>query len=118
VEIGGDRPLSSETGRSRKKTNQMTHKANPNCWEFKNCGREPNGVNVHVLGVCPAATNAACHGIHGGKRAGRTCWIIPNTMCDGEKQDSFLEKFAQCRKCDFYQLVKRQEGYEVAASFA
>jgi len=27
---------------------------NNNCWEYKKCGREPGGIKVHELGVCPA----------------------------------------------------------------
>jgi hypothetical protein len=26
-----------------------------NCWEVKKCGREPGGVKVKELGVCPAS---------------------------------------------------------------
>jgi len=29
--------------------------ASVNCWEFKKCGREPNGLKAIELGICPAS---------------------------------------------------------------
>ena len=81
-----------------------------NCWEYKNCGREPGGENVHSLGVCPAAvaTDADC--INGGQNAGRVCWIVAGTMCEGEVMGTFAAKFHDCLRCDFYGHVVREEG--------
>ena len=50
------------------------------------------------------------NGINGGKNAGRICWLISNTMCNGEAGASFEEMIKTCRKCDFYKLVKEEEG--------
>lgn len=80
-----------------------------NCWEFKKCGREMGGRNVKELGVCPAATSAQLHGSHGGKLGGRACWIIDGTMCNGQVQGAFAQKFKSCAVCDFYQAVKAEE---------
>jgi len=41
----------------------------PNCWEFKQCGREPGGLLSDELGVCPASTETRLDGVHGGKNA-------------------------------------------------
>ncbi|MFH1238746.1 MAG: hypothetical protein V1653_01375 [bacterium] len=86
-------------------------KKKQNCWEYKKCGREPGGEKTSELGVCPAAIELAADGIHGGKNGGRCCWVIAGTLCKGEIQGSFAKKFVQnCQKCDFYILVKREEG--------
>lgn len=81
-----------------------------NCWEFKKCGREPAGENALEHGVCPAATNDRLDGIHRGKKAGRVCWLVAGTMCGGEVQGTFANKYKDCRECDFYRLVKEEEG--------
>ncbi len=81
-----------------------------NCWEFKKCGRESNGDNASVLGVCPASTNTVLDGVHNGKDAGRACWVVAGTMCNGKVQGLFAQKYNDCKLCDFYQKVKEEEG--------
>ena len=81
-----------------------------NCWEFKRCGREPGGENASAMGVCPASANTQLDGVHDGKNSGRTCWVIAGTMCYGEAQGIFAQKYNDCRICDFYQKVKEEEG--------
>jgi len=73
-----------------------------NCWEFKKCGRELDGVNAKELGVCPAATETKAHGLHEGLNAGRVCWIIAGTLCNGKIQGTFAHKIGNCKTCDFY----------------
>lgn len=80
-----------------------------NCWEFKKCGREMGGSKAAELGVCPSATCSELHGAHGGKRGGRACWVVAGTMCGGQVQGSFAQKFKNCAVCDFYQAVKAEE---------
>jgi hypothetical protein len=80
-----------------------------NCWEFKNCDREPGGRKVHELGECPAATEAKVNGIHGGKNGGRCCWAIVGTLCKGEVQGTFVKKYSDCQNCDFYKSVRSEE---------
>lgn len=80
-----------------------------NCWEYKKCGREPGGHKVDELGVCPAATFADYHGVHDGTRAGRACWAVPASLCSGEKQGVFCQKLNSCQRCDFFNLVKKEE---------
>lgn len=80
-----------------------------NCWEHKNCGRQPRGAQEKQFGVCPAATEKRLHGTHGGTNAGRACWAITGTMCDGTVQGNFAKKFKKCLDCDFYHLVKTEE---------
>jgi hypothetical protein len=57
-----------------------------NCWEVMKCGREPGGKNAEELGVCPASTDERLSGTHGGKHAGRACWVIAGTFCDSVVQ--------------------------------
>ena len=80
-----------------------------NCWEFKKCGREVGGSSAR-LGVCPSAVAVQLDGAHGGKNAGRSCWVIAGTQCGGTEQGTFAQKYHNCEKCDFYQSVKREEG--------
>ena len=81
-----------------------------NCWEIMNCGREYGGEKTGELGVCPAAVFDKLDSAHGGKNAGRVCWVVAGTMCGGEAQGSFARKYDDCRKCRFYEMVKEEEG--------
>ena len=87
-----------------------------NCWEFKRCGRELNGKKTGELGVCPASTEKRLDGIHDGMNGGRTCWVVAGSMCNGKKQGSFAQKYADCRMCDFYMMVKQEEGLNLEMS--
>lgn len=80
-----------------------------NCWQFKNCGREPGGPNTKAFGVCPAATENRLDAVHGGKNAGRACWVVAGTLCQGETQGTFAMKFGACEACDFYLAVREEE---------
>jgi hypothetical protein len=63
-----------------------------NCWEFKKCGRAVGGVKEKELGTCPANVTRELDGTHGGKNAGRACWIVSGTMCGGNVQGTFAKK--------------------------
>lgn len=80
-----------------------------NCWEFKKCGREAGGEHVKEFGVCPVAEEARLDGIHGGRNAGRSCWIVAGTLCKGSVQGTFAQKYQSCEQCDFYSIVKEEE---------
>ena len=84
--------------------------AKQNCWEFKHCGREPDGAKAAELGVCPAAQESRVDGVNNGHNGGRGCWAIAGTLCGGVVQGSFASKLSNCMKCEFYQLVGQQEG--------
>jgi hypothetical protein len=89
-----------------------------NCWEYKACGREPGGNKVRELGECPASVEERLDGIHDGKNAGRSCWVVAGTMCGGAVQGTFAKKFDNCQVCDFYKQIKDEEGpdYQFAAT--
>jgi hypothetical protein len=80
-----------------------------NCWEFKKCGREPDGAHGHDLGVCPATVEERLDGTHEGKNAGRACWVMAGTFCKRELKGTFAQKYSTCEVCDFYKLVKQEE---------
>ena len=80
-----------------------------NCWEFLKCGREPGGEKVDALGICPAATRQDADGINGGENAGRACWAIDGTLCNGEVQACASDKLFKCLSCDFYLSVLVEE---------
>ncbi len=89
--------------------------AKTNCWEVKKCGRQAGGPKEKELGVCPAATNFTHNGKNGGRGAGRFCWKVAGTLCGGRVQGTFAEKMANCTLCDFFKLVKAEEGSAFAA---
>lgn len=80
------------------------------CWQYKQCGREENGSKVTELGVCPASTAEHANGVNGGECGGRVCWAIAGTLCGGKVQGAFAAKQASCLACDFYKLVRGDEG--------
>jgi signal transduction histidine kinase/FixJ family two-component response regulator/PAS domain-containing protein len=77
-----------------------------NCWEFKECGREPGGSRFSELGACPAATNTACDSINNGKNAGRYCWKVAGTTGSSNVKCSCAERLPTCIECDFYKQVQ------------
>lgn len=81
-----------------------------NCWEYMECGREPGGLNVKELGICPVTVALIFDGINGGTCAGRCCWHVAGTYCNGEVQGTFAAKLRDCIKCSFFLEVARQEG--------
>ena len=62
------------------------------CWEYKKCGRDKDAT-----AKCPANPNF-----------GRICWAVAGTFCEGKVQGTFAQKYEDCRKCDFYQMLKKQ----------
>jgi hypothetical protein len=89
-----------------------------NCWEFNDCGREPGGASVQEFGVCPAATANRLNGVHGGTNAGRACWVVGGTLCNGRVQETFAKKYDRCVECAFYKKVRSEESsdFQLSAS--
>lgn len=81
-----------------------------NCWEYKQCGREPGGEKAEELGICPAASDASYEGINKGKKGGRICWAVAGTFCEGSVQGTFADKRESCTKCEFFKIVRMEEG--------
>ena len=87
-----------------------------NCWEFKQCGREPNGNQEQELGVCPTALEEYLHGINDGINAGRACWAIMGTLCCENVDENFATKLSNCMECDFFKQVRAEEGQEFVST--
>jgi hypothetical protein len=81
-----------------------------NCWEVMLCERERGGKNVASLGLCPSSTLESLDGLHGGKNAGRACWVIAGTFCEDRVQGTFAGKYQDCIQCPFFRQVKMEEG--------
>jgi methyl-accepting chemotaxis protein len=94
----------------RRRANRESIDMKANCWEFKQCGREPGGARTSELGVCPAATDASQDGRNGGKNAGRSCWDTGGTLCGGKVQGTFASTMKDCLQCSFFQSVNLEEG--------
>jgi hypothetical protein len=82
-----------------------------NCWEYKKCGREPEGSQAGELGVCPATTEERADGINTGTNGGRACWAIAGTLCKGVVQGTYALKMLNCLQCDFYIKVLGEERW-------
>jgi hypothetical protein len=80
-----------------------------NCWEVMQCGREPGGARESELGACPVGLERRLDTVHGGCNAGRACWIVAGSLCGGEVQGTFAAKYQNCKKCEFYQRVQKEE---------
>jgi hypothetical protein len=80
-----------------------------NCWEYKNCGRQPGGHKSKELGVCPVTTYGNLSGVHGGSNAGRACWVVAGSLCGGKIQGAYAQKLNNCWRCDFMNKVKQEE---------
>ena len=81
-----------------------------NCWEFKKCGREPGGAKSQEFGVCPASQETRTNKVNSGKSGGRCCWAVTGTLCGGKVQGSYATKLGNCLQCDFFKMVKEEEG--------
>ncbi len=64
------------------------------------------------------STDGRLHGVHGGRNAGRACWIVARSLCGGAVQGDFAGKFDNCTKCAFFTQVRDEEGgrYQMTVS--
>ena len=81
-----------------------------NCWDFKNCGRQPGGIHSKEKGECVTASMSIYDGVNGGINGGRVCWMIAGISCEDQIQETFLHKLESCAKCDFHEAIKAEEG--------
>lgn len=77
----------------------------PNCWDAKQCGKGPESA-----APCPAALDSTSTGVNGGFNAGRICWTVPGTGCDGLPHGDFVDKQDICLRCEFFHQVRAEEG--------
>ena len=78
-----------------------------NCWEIMKCGREKDKASG--IDPCPVFLNKDLRSHNEGEYAGRVCWLVAGTFCQGELQGSFVQKQSSCKSCKFYKYVHDQE---------
>jgi hypothetical protein len=84
----------------------MQHKIN--CWQFKNCGREPGGVMANIHGICPVTTAMRFDGLNGGQKGGRVCWKVKaHSLANARQMCCFG---INCHTCDFHRRVTFEEA--------
>ncbi|MCK4911970.1 MAG: hypothetical protein KAR83_10020 [Thermodesulfovibrionales bacterium] len=71
-----------------------------NCWDFKGCGARED---------CQVYSETRLNGEHGGVNAGRACWVVAGTFCNGSVKGLFAKGISSCRQCDFYEHVNKEE---------
>jgi hypothetical protein len=81
-----------------------------NCWEFKKCGKEPEGAHKSRPDACPAARATVAHGVNGGMNGGRICWAISGTLSEDIVKGAFAKDMFSCINCDFFKLVEEEEA--------
>ncbi|MBI4651913.1 hypothetical protein HY745_11670 [Candidatus Desantisbacteria bacterium] len=84
--------------------------AKQNCWDVKQCGRNPGGAKISLMGVCPASTDITHSNLNNGTNGGRACWLVAGTFCGGKVQGDFAQKKVSCLTCNFFNQVKTEEG--------
>ncbi|MCK5613344.1 hypothetical protein KAR91_66355 [Candidatus Pacearchaeota archaeon] len=80
-----------------------------NCWEFMNCGKEPEGSKSTYIGVCPVSIKSPMNGINDGKNAGRICWRVAGSLSGNNAMALCDVNVENCLKCEFYNHVRQQE---------
>jgi methyl-accepting chemotaxis protein len=79
-------------GRKGRSTNHNGRGHELSCWEFKDCPPERRN-------------KCAAYPDYGAK-----CWVVSATLCGGNKQGSYQDKIANCRKCQFYLHAQKSLG--------
>lgn len=87
-----------------------------NCWEFKDCGREPGGHRSAERGICPAATFEVADGFLGGINGGRACSFISGTFCCEVVSGTIPDRSKNCAACAFYDDLRYKRGKDFSVS--
>ena len=53
-------------------------------------------------------------GVNRGENAGRYCWRVAGTFCEGKVEGFFAAGLMSCALCDFYKLVQETERGQIA----
>lgn len=84
-------------------------KKRQNCWEFWEYDLRKSLTESPTCRKCPAVVDMRLDGVHGGRNAGRACWVVPGTLCGGELHGEYQEKKKTCMSCDFFRSVRSHE---------
>lgn len=63
----------------------MSSSEKKQCWHYNDCGHEKDAL-------CPA--------VH--QKAGRSCWLVPKTLCGGAVHGRHARRIKSCNGCGFY----------------
>jgi len=80
-----------------------------NCWEVRKCPMMIETSDQRTS-LCPAIISEGLDGVHGGLNAGRMCWAVDGTYCNGGIQGSSAQKIDECKACGFFMSVSDEEG--------
>ena len=80
-----------------------------NCWEYKDCGRQPGGLMADSEGTCPVATAMYLDGLNGGIAGGRACWMVEESQSGSPLA---CRSNTPCHRCDFFRRVVFEEQDE------
>jgi hypothetical protein len=94
---------------------QLRKRHKQNCWEVRNC-RMMIETSDQRTSLCPAIIYEELDGVHGGLNAGRMCWAVDGTYCNGGIQGSSEQKMDECRACGFFRSVANEEGEAFSGS--
>jgi len=56
-----------------------------------------------IVNKCPAEQKKRCPAWE--FKAGKLCWFINGTICDGEPKKDWKEKIKTCRSCDVFKVL-------------
>ncbi len=87
-------------------TAERTEMKQIRCWEYMKCGRQPGGRRVEQLGKCPAASFTQTE-----------CWLIAGTLCNGEVQGTYAQKYETCIVCDYYNKMQEYKAKRPRSGF-
>jgi hypothetical protein len=80
-----------------------------NCWEFMKCGKQAGAKLAAGEEPCAASTETRLDDVHGGKNAGRACWVVVGTMCGEAPTGKCALELEDCGTCRFYKMVRKDE---------
>jgi hypothetical protein len=63
----------------------MESNKNMQCWDYNNCGHGKDSL-------CPAVD----------QKAGKSCWLVPKTLCGGKVHGKHTQRIKSCEGCSFY----------------
>ncbi|MBF0097558.1 MAG: hypothetical protein HQM04_08770 [Magnetococcales bacterium] len=77
-----------------------------NCWEVKQCGREPGGYMARQQGTCPVPLYTLADGFLGGHNGGRACAFIVRQLNASERLSACSQNSQTCDQCSFFNQLQ------------
>ncbi len=64
---------------------------------------------IEEFSIYPSVNENSLSSFNNGETEIRACPVIEGTVCEGMIQGTFIEKFEECRTCEFYKKTKQEE---------